>query len=42
MVQVFEKIEERSGLERGGTGFKTDIILSPLRGVQVGLILARD
>jgi cytochrome P450 len=42
MVQVFEKIEERSGLGRGGTGFKTDIILSPLRGVQVGLILARD
>ena len=36
--QVFERIEERSGLKRGEAGYKADIILSPLKGVQVGLI----
>jgi cytochrome P450 len=42
MLQVFERIEERSGMERGSQGFKTEIILSPLLGVQVGLIPATD
>jgi len=40
MCQTFERLEERSGLERGEGGFKTDIILSPLGGVKVGLIRA--
>ena len=35
---MFERIEERSGLKRGNGGFRADIILSPLNGVQIGLI----
>jgi cytochrome P450 len=38
--QMFERIEERSGLKRGKVGFRADIILSPLNGVQIGLIPA--
>jgi len=38
MLQTFKGIEERSGLARGKVGYKTDIILSPLLGVKVGLI----
>jgi len=38
MCQAFERIEERSGMKRGSQGYRSDIILSPLKGVQVGLI----
>jgi cytochrome P450 len=38
MCQVFGGVEERSGLERGSQGYRTDIILTPLKGVKVGLI----
>jgi hypothetical protein len=40
MLQTFQGIEDRSGEERGKVGFKTDIILSPLKGVKVALIAA--
>jgi cytochrome P450 len=40
MCQLFERIEERNGAERGSTGFKADITLCPLNGVKVGLIAA--
>jgi cytochrome P450 len=41
MCQVFERIENRNTGKRGGRdNFKTDIVLSPLKGVQVGLIPA--
>ena len=42
VLQKFGRIEERSGMERGSHGYKTDIILSPLNGVKVGLIPAQD
>jgi len=42
VLQQFGAIEERSGMERGSHGYKTDIILSPLKGVKVGLIPAKD
>jgi hypothetical protein len=42
MLQKFGAIEERSGMERGSHGYKTDMLLSPLKGVKVGLILAKD
>ena len=38
MCQVFERLEERSGLKREEVGLKSDIILTPLQGVKVGLI----
>lgn len=38
MCQTFMAIEERSGEERGTQGFRTDIVLIPLKGVKVGLI----
>jgi cytochrome P450 len=38
MCQEFERIEERSGAERGTVGYRTDIILTPVKGVKVGLI----
>jgi hypothetical protein len=38
MCQVFERIEERSGEKRGSVGYRADIVLSPLKGVQIGLI----
>jgi cytochrome P450 len=40
MCQVFEKIENRSCDKRGTNGFRTDIVLSPLHGVKVGLVPA--
>ena len=40
MCQVFERVEERSGEKRGGTGYRTDIILTPLKGVHIALIPA--
>jgi cytochrome P450 len=40
MCQVFERLEERSGLKRGQVGYRSDIVLSPLNGVKVGLIPA--
>jgi hypothetical protein len=40
MCQVFERLEERSGLKRGEVGYRSDIVLSPLKGVKVGLIPA--
>lgn len=42
MCQVFERVEERSGEERGKQGFKGDIILTPLNGVKIGLIPAKN
>jgi len=42
MCQVFEGIQERSGEKRGMCGYKTDIVLSPLKGVKVGLIPAAE
>jgi len=42
MCQTFVRVEERSGLKRGEVGFKTDIVLSPLKGVKIGLIRAED
>ena len=42
IVQIFERIEERSGMKRGNHCFKTDVILSPSLGVQVGLITGSD
>jgi cytochrome P450 len=41
MCQVFERIENRDEGKRGGTGFRTDIVLSPLNGVRVGLVPAQ-
>jgi cytochrome P450 len=38
MCQVFERIEERTGEKRGSCGYRTDIVLSPLKGVKIGLI----
>jgi cytochrome P450 len=38
MCQAFEKVDERSGKERGSHGYKTAIILTPLQGVKVGLV----
>jgi cytochrome P450 len=40
MLQTFQGVEDRSGEERGRVGFKTDIILSPLKGVRVALVAA--
>ena len=40
MCQAFARIEERSGLKRESQGYRTDIILTPLKGVKVGLIAA--
>lgn len=41
MCQVFERIENRNTGKRGGRdNFRADVVLSPLKGVQVGLILA--
>jgi cytochrome P450 len=40
MCQTFERVEERSGMKRGSHGFRTDIILTPLKGVKIGLISA--
>jgi len=40
MCQIFVRVEERSGLKRGEVGFRTDIVLSPLKGVKIGLIRA--
>ena len=40
MCQVFERLEERSGEKRGMAGFRTDIILTPVKRVQIGLIHA--
>ena len=39
ICQVFSKLEERCGKRRGTQGFRTDIILTPLQGVKVGLIV---
>ena len=36
--QVFERLEERCGEERGMVGFRTNIILTPVKRVQIGLI----
>ena len=38
MCQSFVRIEERSGMPRSSQGYRTDIILTPLRGVKIGLI----
>jgi len=38
MCQDFVRVEERSGMPRGSQGYKTDIILTPLLGVKIGLI----
>lgn len=38
VCEVFERMEERSGKERGSRGYCEDIILSPLEGVKVGFI----
>jgi hypothetical protein len=40
MLQTFQGVENRSGEERGKVGFKTDTILSPLKGVRIALIAA--
>jgi cytochrome P450 len=40
MCQTFARVEERSVMPRGSQGYKTDIILTPLLGVKIGLILA--
>ena len=40
MCQSYARIEERSGMPRGSQGYKTDIILTPLQGVKIGLIPA--
>jgi len=40
MCQIFVRVEERSRLKRGEVGFRTDIVLSPLKGVKIGLIRA--
>jgi len=37
MCQKFERIEERSGEKRGNVGYRTNIVLSPVKGVKVGL-----
>lgn len=42
IVQTVERIDERSGMKRGSHCFKTDVILRPLFGVQVGLIMGGD
>ena len=39
MCQMYSRIEERSGKERGSQGYRTDILLTPLAGVKVGLVL---
>jgi cytochrome P450 len=41
LCQVFEKVEDRSGKERGTCGYCEDIILSPLEGVKIGMIPAQ-
>ena len=38
MCQYFERVEERSGEVRGSVGLRTDIILTPVREVKIGLI----
>lgn len=38
LCQRFERIEERSGKARGTHGYNTDIILTPVDRVKVGLI----
>ena len=42
MCQTFERVEERSGAARGSQGFKEDVILTPLNGVQIGLIPVKN
>ena len=41
MCQNFEGVEERSGMKRGMQGYRTAIILTPLQGVNIGLIRAQ-
>src|SRR3981189_726463 len=38
MCQRYSAVEERSGIKRGEGGDRTHIVLSPLGGVNVGLI----
>lgn len=42
MCQTYSAIEERSGIKRGEGGYRTDIVLSPLGGVKVGLVPAKS
>lgn len=41
ICQEFERVEERSGEVRGSMGYKTDVILTPVKRVKVGLIPTR-
>jgi cytochrome P450 len=42
ICQLYERVEERTGLARGEHGFCEDVILSPLDGVHIGLIRAKS
>ena len=42
ICQTFEKIEERTGLERGSQGMKSEVILTPADGVKIGLIAVKS
>ena len=41
ICQNFERIEERTGQERGSTGLRSEVILTPANGVRIGLIPAK-
>jgi hypothetical protein len=38
ICQEFESVEERSGEVRGSVGYRTDVILTPVKAVKIGLI----
>jgi cytochrome P450 len=39
--QEFERVEDRSGEVRGSVGYRTDVTLTPAKGVKVALIPAK-
>jgi cytochrome P450 len=42
MCQMYERIEDRSGLKRSEVQYRTDIILSSVNGVKVGLMPVKN